>query len=233
MFMGGYISTCVILNSFQSDLLRLYILSPTYKAFLKHVTAAHNTGLIIYSAYTCSSLLYAIYTGTEHDPYVMDLCWVFAYSKIWEFLDTYLILAKGQTTIFLQKYKHIGALYCWWLCCYYNSQEVWKIALYNSFVHTILYSYYLASLLDYKFTGAKPYIMSLQLAQYIAGLTEMYYSYILPNVSKRPVTDLRDGAFMSIGLFYAYVGGLIVLFLQLFVSSYCSKKLNNSIRDSV
>jgi hypothetical protein len=234
LFIGGYISTCVILTLFQSDLVRLYILSPTYKAFLKNVTAVHNAGLIVYSAYTCSSLLYAIYNGTQHDPYVMDLCWLFTYSKIWEFLDTYLILAKGQQTIFLQKYHHIGALYCWYLCCYYGSTEIWKVTLYNSFVHTIMYSYYLASLLGYKFTGAKPYITSLQLIQFIAGAVEMYYSYVAPTISEKTVTDLiSDGAFMSIGLFYVYVGGLIVLFLQFFISSYCFKKLNNSIRDSV
>jgi hypothetical protein len=161
----------------------------------------------------------------------MDLCWVFAYSKIWEFINTYLILAKGRPITFLQKYHQIGALYCWWLCCYYNSQEVWKLSLYNSFVNTILYSYYLGSVLGYKFTAAKLYITGLQFIQIVAGLTKMYYSYIVPNISKRPVIDLMsDGAFMSIGLFYAYAGGLIILF---FIRSYCSKKLNNSIRDSV
>lgn len=226
MFVAGYITTCIVMTSYQSQFKRLYIVSPTYKTFLKYTTTIHNAALIAYSAYTFVAIAHAIYTGQTHQPYVMDLCWLFTYSKIWEFLDTYLILAKGQPTIFLQKYHHVGALTCWWLCCYYNSPyNHWSI-LYNSFVHTIMYSYYLASLIGYKFTAIKPYITSLQLFQFIGGGYHAFQIYIIPTIQAATSIEelLLNGAFISTCIFYTYLTGLIVLFVQFFIGEYLMKK---------
>jgi GNS1/SUR4 family len=226
MFVTGYITTCIIMSSYQSQFKRLYIVSPTYKNFLKYTTTIHNAALILYSAYSFVAIAHAIYTEQQHEPYVMDLCWVFTYSKIWEFLDTYLILAKGQPTIFLQKYHHVGALICWWLCCYYNSGQIHKTVLCNAFVHTIMYSYYLASLLGYKYTSVKPYITSLQLFQFVGLGAEVIQSYFIPTMQAAPSIQslLNDGEFVSIVIFYVYLTGLISLFLQFFVSEYLMKK---------
>jgi hypothetical protein len=154
----------------------------------------------------------------------MDLCWLFTYSKIWEFLDTYLILAKGQPTIFLQKYHHVGALICWWLCCYYESSQIHKTVLCNAFVHTIMYSYYLASLLGYKYTSLKPYITSLQLIQFIGVGIEVFQTYFIPTIQTTPIQILLgDGEFISTVLFYVYLSGLIVLFVRFFIGEYVLK----------
>ena len=222
LFVAGYVTTCTIMTSYQSSFVRLYIVSPTYKTSLKYITLVHNAALILYSAFTFGAIAHAIYNGTEHSSYVKDLCWVFTYSKIWEFLDTYLILAKGQQTIFLQKYHHVGALTCWWLTCYYDAPYNYKTVLYNSFIHTIMYSYYLASLIGYKYISIKPYITSLQLFQFFGGGYECIRYYIIPMIQTAPSiqTLLQDAGFVSICIFYVYLIGLVGLFIQFFIDSY-------------
>jgi hypothetical protein len=223
LFVAGYITTCAIMTSYESSFVRLYIVSPTYKSSLKYITLVHNAALILYSAFTFGAIAHATYNGTEHGPYVKELCWLFTYSKIWEFLDTYLILAKGQQTIFLQKYHHAGALICWWLVCYYDvSSYNYKTVFYNSFIHTIMYSYYLASLMGYKYTAIKPYITSLQLFQFFGGGYEYTRYHMIPMIQAAPSIQalLQDGGFIAINIFYVYVIGLVGLFIQFFIDSY-------------
>jgi len=226
LFITGYITTCFILNHYQSQLLKLYMVSPAYKAFLKYTTIVHNTALIAFSAYICTALTTAYLQGEQNAPYVMDLCWIFTYSKIWEFLDTYLILLKGQTTIFLQKYHHVGALLCWWLCCYYKQSVIYQPSAVNAFIHTIMYSYYLASLLGYKWTTIKPYITSLQLLQFFGCGYVSVRTYLIPTIQSTVSVQhlLLDGAFLSFVLFYTYLAGLVYLFFQFFMREYIYKK---------
>ena len=226
MFIIGYIATCAILTMYQADFKRLYIINPPYKFFLRIVTILHNIGLILYSAITCGQIVYELYHGRANEPYMMNLCWLFTYSKIWEFLDTYLILAKGQPTIFLQKYHHVGALVCWWLCCYYDAKFICMTVLYNSIIHTIMYSYYLASLLGYKWTSIKIYITSLQLVQFFGGAWSCWQYYYKPLLATEPSVEflLSDGEFISVTLFHVYLTGLVILFLQFFIKEYFMKK---------
>jgi hypothetical protein len=221
LFILGYIITCAIFTAYQADFKRLYIMNPPYTSFLQSVMILHNTGLILYSASTMLFVTNELYYGREQGPTMANLCWLFTYSKIWEFLDTYLILAKGQPTIFLQKYHHIGALLCWWLCCYYNSSQIYKATLYNACIHTLMYSYYLASLLGYKWTLIKPYITSLQLLQFIICTLDTLRDYSPKLYTKETLTDvLLDGDMMSTSLFYVYVAGLIILFVRFFIKAY-------------
>jgi len=226
LFVLGYITTCAIFTTYQAEFKRLYILNPPYKSFLRTVTILHNTGLILYSATTAVLIFNELYQGRFYDQYIMNLSWVFTYSKIWEFLDTYLILAKGQPTIFLQKYHHVGALVCWWLCCHYDAKFISMSVLYNSIIHTIMYSYYLASLLGYKWTSIKIYITSLQLFQFIGGAWSCWEYYYKPQLASNPSLEflLTDGAFVSVTVFHVYLTGLVILFLQFFIKEYFMKK---------
>jgi len=225
LFILSYITTCTLFTAYQADFRRLYIMNTFYTSFLRSVTILHNTGLIVYSATTVGLVANELYYGREQGPTMANLCWLFTYSKIWEFLDTYLILARGQPTIFLQKYHHIGALLSWWLCCYYNSSQIYKPTLYNACIHTLMYSYYLASLLGYKWTLIKPYITSLQLLQFIACTVDTLRFYIPRVYIMSNWTDiLLDGDMLSMTLFYVYVAGLIVLFTNFFIMEYLVKK---------
>jgi len=221
LFIISYITTCTLFTVYQADFRKLYIMNTFYKSLLRSIMILHNTGLIVYSVTTVGLVGNELFYGREQGPTMANLCWLFTYSKIWEFLDTYLILAKGQPTIFLQKYHHIGALVCWWLCCYYNSSQVYKATLYNACIHTLMYSYYLASLLGYKWTLIKPYITSLQLLQFIVCTMDTLRFYIPRVYTMSNWTDiLLDGDMLSMTLFYVYVAGLIVLFTRFFIMEY-------------
>jgi hypothetical protein len=223
LFVLGYITTCALFTAYQADFKRLYILNPPYKSFLRIVTILHNTGLIVYSATTAGLVVNELYQGRQHGPYIADLCWLFTYSKIWEFLDTYLILARGQPTIFLQKYHHIGALLCWWLCCYYDSKIICMTVLYNSVIHTIMYSYYLSAILGYKCSSIKICITSLQLLQFFGGAWSCWEYYYKPLLASNPSLEflLTDGEFVSVTVFHVYLTGLVILFLRFFAKEYC------------
>jgi hypothetical protein len=58
-------------------------------------------------------------------------------------MDTFLLYLHGKTPIFLQKYHHIGAVISWHLVYVYKVDAIWLPSLANSFVHTVMYSYYL------------------------------------------------------------------------------------------
>jgi len=142
----------------------------------------------------------------------MNLCWLFTYSKIWEFLDTWLIMAKGHNTIFLQKYHHFGAFFVWYLTCYYNISIVIVPTLFNSFVHTIMYLYYILCLFCIKLKTIKPFITLLQLVQLIIGDYFCFRYYVLQR-------DINKYTIIT-NLFIGYALILIILFINFFRKSY-------------
>jgi len=222
LFTIGYVTTCLILSHNQSALSRLYILHPSYKSLLRSITIVHNAVLIVYSGVTCILMSDAFLQGIPDPTFAMNLCWVFTYSKIYEFLDTYLILLKGQPTIFLQKYHHIGALICWWLNCYYLAPDIYMPTLLNSFIHTIMYSYYLAAILGYKWTTVKPFITVAQLSQFFIGSYIAISTSLLPAFQTKSFNELLvDGPFVVGSLMIVYTTGLVYLFLQFFLKEYC------------
>lgn len=64
--------------------------------------------------------------------------WVFYWSKIYEFLDTAIILVKGKQGSILQVYHHIGALICMWAGIRYMSSPIWIPTLVNSGTHALM-----------------------------------------------------------------------------------------------
>jgi len=136
-------------------------------------------------------------------------------------LDTFLIYLKGKKPIFLQTYHHIGAVIFWHLCYYNKVDAVWIPSLFNSLVHTVMYSYYLSTLLQWNgLRRFKPYITTMQLVQFFVGNSLCLYFY------KPPVeTQLNYNIICG---FVAYACGLIILFGQFFLNSYYNKPTINS-----
>lgn len=66
--------------------------------------------------------------------------WLFYLSKFYEVIDTFIILAKGRKSSFLQTYHHAGAMLCMWAGIRYMSPPIWMFVLVNSFIHTIMVS---------------------------------------------------------------------------------------------
>ena len=138
-------------------------------------------------------------------------------SKYYEFFDTFLLYLNNKNPIFLQKYHHIGAVVCWHLLYVYKVDSIWIPTFANSFVHTIMYSYYLGCLLKIKWIRfIKKYITYLQLTQLTVPNCLALYLYY------PPVETVFN--YQLILFFFAYVCGLIGLFIQFFYKNYVKSK---------
>lgn len=193
---------------------------------LYYLSVIHNSALILFSAYTflsISSILWKegivfqknYYFGNTNTNFD-SVMYYFYLSKYWEYLDTFLIYLKGKKPMFLQSYHHVGAAIFWHLCYYNKVDAVWIPSLFNSFVHTVMYSYYLSTLVQWNgLRKLKPYITSLQLTQFFVCNGTTLYFY-------KPPVETQFNYTIICG-FVAYTFGLIVLFGQFFWNSYCKK----------
>jgi hypothetical protein len=194
-------------------------------SLLYSFSVIHNALLVGFSAWTCCSLLFILHDKGivfQHNYYFQDaafdkIIFYFYLSKYYEFFDTFLLYLNGKTPLFLQKYHHIGAVLSWHLMWVYKVDVVWMASLLNSFVHTIMYSYYLGCLLKInQIRFIKQYITSLQLVQFFILYSNFYF--YLP-----PVETWIN--FYVIIFFAAYGLGVIYLFGAFYYNNYICKKL--------
>jgi len=178
----------------------------------------HNLFLQLYSVWTFFSLANAVlekgirfeHSYYMNDPWINRLIFYFYLSKYYEYLDTFIIYAKGKRPIFLQKYHHIGAVICWHLGWFYKVDAVICASIANSFIHSIMYLYYLLIILKVKLNLIKPYITYLQVIQFFTGFISIYYFF--PN-------ETGWNKFI-ISIFLIYNLGLLILFLKFIKDNY-------------
>ena len=184
----------------------------------------HNGALVAFSAWTFISLSQILYTDGVvfqpnyyfKNPQFDRVIYWFYLSKYYEFFDTFLLYLNGKTPIFLQKYHHIGAVICWHLTYVYTVDTVWIPSIANSFVHTIMYSYYLGCLLKInQVRFIKKYITTLQLIQ-------LFSTMVISNVLYTPVETTRNVYLMWVVNIYNI--GLILSFIQFYNRTYNGMK---------
>jgi len=76
--------------------------------------------------------------------------WVHYCDKYLEFFDTYFMVLRGNMNqvSFLHVYHHITIAWAWWIGLkVYPGGDIYFGALFNSFIHVLMYSYYALSLL--------------------------------------------------------------------------------------
>eukprot|EP01084_Bolivina_argentea_P146345 256276_1 len=95
--------------------------------------------------------------------------YLFYLSKYWEFIDTWIVIARGRKPIFLQEYHHIGAVIGMWAVTVTKSSLGYLFIVQNSFIYTIMYTYYAFSIIGYKFP-LKNWITILQMVQFTNGI---------------------------------------------------------------
>ena len=187
----------------------LYVLSVT-----------HNGLLVAFSAWTFRSLSQILYNDGIvfqsnyyfQNPHFDTIIYLFYISKYYEFFDTFLLYLNGKSPLFLQKYHHIGAVVCWHLTYVYKVEGIWLATILNSFVHTIMYSYYLGCLLKInQVRFIKKYITSLQLCQLIPQPICLY----LYN---------NDEHYNILLFFTFYSVGLVMLFGLFYYDNYIKLK---------
>jgi len=189
------------------------------------LSVIHNGCLVTFSAWTFVSLSQILYTNGVvfqsnyyfQNPWFDTVIYFFYLSKYYEFFDTFLLYLNGKTPIFLQKYHHIGAVICWHLCYTYKVDCIWIPSISNSFVHTIMYSYYLGCLLKInQVRFIKKYITSLQLVQLFIPNFICLYFYMPPIETTFNYNIIK--------IFVGYVSVLVGLFARFFYTNYIKDK---------
>jgi hypothetical protein len=190
----------------------LFVLSAIHNAglsafslhiFIKMVTILLEHGIVFQSNY--------YYSIQEFN----QLALYFYLSKYYEFADLALVILNKKDPSFLQKFHHIGAVYCWHLCYFYKVDAIWTANLINSLVHSVMYFYYLMSMFKIKYIKKiKVTITTLQISQLIASIVLCPYAYFPPVETK-----FKYGILL---IFNSYVCALIALFLQFYVKTYGS-----------
>jgi GNS1/SUR4 family len=196
-------------------------------SLLYFLSVAHNWVLILFSGWTFLSLSQILYNRgiVFHSNYYFQnptfdtVIYYFYLSKYYEFFDIFLLYLNGKTPILLQKYHHIGAVLSWHLMYLYKVEMVWMATLLNSFVHTIMYSYYLGCLLKIKQARfIRKYITSLQLVQFFLLYSNFYFY--------RPPIETWFNYY--IGIFFASYGvGIIGLFGKFYYDNYIRDRIKN------
>jgi len=188
------------------------------------LSVIHNGLLVAFSAWTFVSLSQILYNDGIvfqsnyyfQNPHFDKVICLFYISKYYEFFDTFLLYLNCKSPIFLQKYHHIGAILSWHLMYVYKVEMVWMATFLNSFVHTIMYSYYLGCLLKLnRVRVIKKYITSIQLCQFFILYVNFYF-YTPP---------IESWFNYYIIIFFASYGiGVIGLFGRFYYDSYIDNK---------
>lgn len=203
-------------------------------ALIQTITVVHSAALAIYSGWTFWNSWNIVLAYFLENGYWSTFCdadntlwinhelgfWIthFYLSKYYEFIDTWIVLLKGKTPIFLQTYHHAGIVILMWMFVATKATGGALITLtFNSFIHTLMYTYYTLSALGYQ-SPLKNYLTQCQLIQFIAGI--IITSPLLV-ASRSCITQAQWFVVVTIDI-YAVV--LIYLFYQFYVDSYIKKK---------
>lgn len=151
---------------------------------IKNYSIFHNIFLIMWNGYIFINLCYNIYDkkllffGNEpndsSNTLLKNLMYNFWISKYYDYIDTMIIIAKGnyRQLSFLHVFHHSSVS----TIMYYNYKlvpyggDIWFLLFYNSFIHVILYYYYLiTSVRKGQKVWWSKYLTTFQIIQFVLG----------------------------------------------------------------
>jgi len=206
---------------------------------LKGFSALHNAILCVWSiAMFCGFLVgfvrefkalgwpivyCCVLPDAPNDTYTRGplVFWSYIYylSKYYEFIDTCILALKNRPLIFLHVWHHAIMPLCSMAWIFTGYPHVWVPCGLNSFIHIILYAYYAASALGI-YSRIRRYITSMQIVQFMLGLSQctIWYFHIL--VRKQPCVGERYGMFFT----YLVCLSFLVLFIKFYIDEYIEGK---------
>jgi len=201
---------------------------------LKTFAIVHNTNMLIISFVCFIGLSYGIMEKWLRSGMEGLLCdaagkesgngplyfwlYIFWLSKMYEFLDTVLIVLKKGKLAFLHVYHHwITSMLCFW-CLYYRMPSQWIGCVLNALVHVPMYAYYLMCSLEMRGAWWKVYLTQMQIIQFCINIVGQ---------SSSVVWHYKwSGHCCSFDRWNVNVGGgavmvsYLLLFLQFYAQSY-------------
>lgn len=165
--------------------------SAPFRAFM----ILHNAFLSALSLYMCLTCIkeaiannYSLW-GNPYSPTevgMANVIWLFYVSKMYEFFDTFIMIAKGsyrQVSV-LHVYHHGSIAAIWWAITYHApGGDAYFSAAMNSWVHVVMYFYYLCSSLVGKDSRKKylwwgKYLTQMQMLQFSLNLFQATYDMV-------------------------------------------------------
>ncbi|RPA86489.1 hypothetical protein BJ508DRAFT_199404, partial [Ascobolus immersus RN42] len=239
-----YATSAHLANHFANG--KPYAIAKT-RAF-KLFVLLHNLFLAVYSAWTFVGMTRAVHRSIKWDRglpgAVDDFCniqgdgklwseglafygWWFYLSKFYEVIDTMVILAKGKKSSTLQTYHHTGAMLCMWAGVKYMAGPIWIFCVFNSAIHTLMYTYYFITAMRLPFPMfLKRSLTSLQITQFLVGgsaaASYLFIGLLPDGISKKHCLQ-TSGEVFAVILNVAYLTPLTYLFVRFFVDSYTKK----------
>ncbi|RQM22654.1 hypothetical protein B5M09_005401 [Aphanomyces astaci] len=198
--------------------------------FVTALSVVHNFLLAVYSGWTfynSASIFYHHYqTNPGYSNFMCDasgkhwsiISWYLPTDlPFYEFVDSWIVYLKGDKPILLQTYHHAGIILC--MYCLIQAQATAPalvVTSFNSFIHTIMYTYYLFATLGYRSPYAK-YLTMAQLTQFLVGISLTVPSYFVAGCNNTNQT-------YGIAAIHVYTVILIYLFAMFFAKRYATTK---------
>jgi hypothetical protein len=198
---------------------------------IQSITIFHSAALALYSGWTAYHGWRIFGAFLSQHGLKATLCdpggelwdqigwWVthFYISKYYEFIDTWIVLLKGREPIFLQVYHHAGIVIIMWGFVVTQCVSAGAVILVlNSFIHTIMYTYYTLAAFGYS-SPLKHYLTQAQLAQFFLGV-----GVTIPLYWEEACLTAAQA--LSLNAIHLYTVFLIYLFGKFYMDSYMKKK---------
>ncbi|KAI8640076.1 ELO family [Parasitella parasitica] len=197
----------------------------------------HNLILSIYSGITFINMAQNMHKlfnrgSSIHDAYcdTDNFLWneglgywgyLFYLSKFYEVIDTAIIIMKGRRSSLLQTYHHSGAMITMWSGIRYQAQPIWIFVVFNSLIHSIMYMYYAMTSIGLHPPG-KRYLTSMQISQFLIGMSTAISYLLVPNCLKTP------GQQFAVAINVGYLLPLTYLFVDFARRTYGNRKAKKS-----
>jgi hypothetical protein len=221
----GYLATIYFLQQWMKDRkpysLKTFVL--LHNVFLCALSAAMMTGIVfelllvlrntrfadIDNVFLCDQL------GTLSEGRLIWWFYLFHLSKVYEFIDTVILVLKKKEIIFLHIYHHCITFVLTYVMMSNEVAVQWISSLANVMVHTPMYYYYAISTLGYT-VWWKKYITTMQIIQFVVDTVANFTAY-----AYRLYSEVNYGTTCS-GPWGPWLFGQVVLvsFLVLFILFY-------------
>jgi hypothetical protein len=147
---------------------------------------------------------------------------VYLISKLWEWVDTYILVLSNKPVITLHWFHHMTTFT---MAALTHNFPVGGFAWINCLVHTVMYLHY-----AYPVRWARPFITAFQLIQFVVVISIHVFGYMNPDTCFDMQPVLYEWLFC-----FGVVAGFFVLFLFFFLEQYVlggdpQKKLKSSIK---
>ena len=196
---------------------------PEFKAELPTVALLYNMTQVVLCGYmTLESVMVAsrhnytwICNKIQPDAPMAKLLWLFHLSKVLDLVDTVFIVLgrRWRQLTFLHLYHHSSIFAFYWINVNVNYDgDIYLTVLLNSFVHCVMYMYYVVAL-HTRAVWWKKWLTRMQMIQFAIMICQS--SYLLN--AGASCTNVPPAVVAAYGL---YIGSMLGLFLRFYLISY-------------